>query len=133
MPAPVDILLSQQQQHHHQKKQEQLLLRSHASWSRDPLLDYYEFTPSMVDAHDSPSDDDFYPHDLEANFCRDFSCCGLLLRDLHDLLQHYEECHVRFEEDDPTGLGYPAAPNMLDDWAASASDESRPSSPQPSA
>ncbi|KAG0259738.1 hypothetical protein DFQ27_003916 [Actinomortierella ambigua] len=38
--------------------------------------------------------------DLESAFCRNFSCCGLNLRDLHDLLQHYEECHVRFEDDD---------------------------------
>ncbi|ORZ16924.1 hypothetical protein BCR42DRAFT_490875 [Absidia repens] len=36
---------------------------------------------------------------LEANYCRDFSCCGLVLNDLHDLLQHYEECHVQCEED----------------------------------
>ncbi|KAJ1950754.1 Transcriptional regulator of ribosomal biogenesis proteins, partial [Linderina pennispora] len=46
-------------------------------------------------------DEDFYyPRDLEASFCRDFSCCGLVLNDLHDLLQHYEECHVRFEDDE---------------------------------
>ncbi|KAJ1936056.1 Transcriptional regulator of ribosomal biogenesis proteins, partial [Kickxella alabastrina] len=46
-------------------------------------------------------DEDFYyPRDLEASFCRDFSCCGLILNDLHDLLQHYEECHVRFEDDE---------------------------------
>ncbi|KAJ1896014.1 Transcriptional regulator of ribosomal biogenesis proteins, partial [Coemansia sp. IMI 209127] len=46
-------------------------------------------------------DDDFYyPRDLEESFCRDFSCCGLILNDLHDLLQHYEECHVRFEDDE---------------------------------
>ncbi|KAL1920312.1 uncharacterized protein VTP21DRAFT_1458 [Calcarisporiella thermophila] len=36
---------------------------------------------------------------LERAFCRDFACCGQVLRDLHDLLQHYEENHVRdFEE-----------------------------------
>ncbi|KAI8338687.1 hypothetical protein BC941DRAFT_423588 [Chlamydoabsidia padenii] len=37
---------------------------------------------------------------LEADYCRDFSCCGLVLNDLHDLLQHYEESHVQGEEDD---------------------------------
>ncbi|OLL23015.1 Zinc finger protein sfp1 [Neolecta irregularis DAH-3] len=36
---------------------------------------------------------------LEASFCRDFSCCGKTLEDLHDLLQHYEEQHVCCEED----------------------------------
>jgi len=38
--------------------------------------------------------------DFETAFCRDFYCCGITLLDLHDLLQHYEECHVRFEEED---------------------------------
>ncbi|KAG9068943.1 hypothetical protein KI688_009833 [Linnemannia hyalina] len=41
-----------------------------------------------------------HARELEAAFCRDFYCCGLTLLDLHDLLQHYEECHVRFEEDE---------------------------------
>ncbi|KAI7906604.1 uncharacterized protein BX663DRAFT_497058 [Cokeromyces recurvatus] len=44
--------------------------------------------------------DAFESKDLEASFCRDFACCGLVLEDLHDLLQHYEECHVRIESDD---------------------------------
>ncbi|KAF9997083.1 hypothetical protein BGZ79_009188 [Entomortierella chlamydospora] len=41
-----------------------------------------------------------YPRDFETAFCRDFYCCGTTLCDLHDLLQHYEECHVRFEEEE---------------------------------
>lgn len=32
---------------------------------------------------------------LEANFMKDFSCCGLTLPSLHDLLQHYEEAHAQ--------------------------------------
>lgn len=32
---------------------------------------------------------------LEAEFCRDFSCCGLPLPSLHDLLRHYEELHAQ--------------------------------------
>lgn len=35
---------------------------------------------------------------LEAQFFRNFSCCGLDLQDLHGLLEHFEECHVAFEE-----------------------------------
>ena len=31
---------------------------------------------------------------LEANFMRDFQCCGVTLPTLHDLLQHYEEVHA---------------------------------------
>lgn len=38
---------------------------------------------------------------LEANFMKDFSCCGLTLPTLHDLLQHYEEAHA---QKDPVAL-----------------------------
>ncbi|CAO3694758.1 hypothetical protein G6F70_002308 [Rhizopus microsporus] len=44
--------------------------------------------------------DTFESKDLEASYCRDFACCGLILNDLHDLLQHYEECHVRLDDDE---------------------------------
>lgn len=49
-----------------------------------------------------PSSDDTYSYnnDLESSFCKNFSCCGLTLNDLHDLLQHYEEYHVQYEEDE---------------------------------
>jgi hypothetical protein len=54
---------------------------------------------------------------LEADYCRDFSCCGLVLNDLHDLLQHYEESHVQDEEDelysqgDDTGVDHHSWPS----------------------
>ncbi|RUS15391.1 hypothetical protein BC938DRAFT_476971, partial [Jimgerdemannia flammicorona] len=81
---------------------------------------YDDFQPSQYFSNDD-SEDNFYPRELEAAFCRDFSCCGLVLEDLHDLLQHYEECHVRFEEDDSQGNFYE------DEWS---SDNSAPNSPQ---
>ncbi|KAI8358513.1 hypothetical protein BD560DRAFT_474968 [Blakeslea trispora] len=31
--------------------------------------------------------------ELEKNFCKDFTCCGLRLINLHMLLEHYEEIH----------------------------------------
>lgn len=31
---------------------------------------------------------------LEADYCKDYSCCGQLLPTLHDLLRHYEEAHI---------------------------------------
>lgn len=40
---------------------------------------------------------------LEAQFFRNFSCCGLDLQDLHGLLEHFEECHVAFEDDGTDG------------------------------
>ena len=41
---------------------------------------------------------------LESSFCRDFTCCGLVLHDMHELLQHYEECHVHLEDDSDNEL-----------------------------
>lgn len=46
-------------------------------------------------AYQSPSfHSSSYLPKLEANFMRDFSCCGRTLASLHDLLQHYEESHA---------------------------------------
>lgn len=45
---------------------------------------------------------------LEANFMKDFSCCGLTLPTLHDLLQHYEESHAQKE---PLPDGQAAVPD----------------------
>lgn len=70
---------------------------------------------------------------LDSTFCRNFTCCGRGLDDLHDLLQHYEECHVRFEDEDedvPTLLSdeeLEAATPMASD--ANASGGSVPGSP----
>ncbi|KAF8933023.1 hypothetical protein EDD21DRAFT_113199 [Dissophora ornata] len=72
---------------------------------------------------------DVYQRDLEANYCTNFSCCGLTLGDLHALLQHYEESHVRFEEEDDNGHPVPAGFVDEDGW--STSSESTPNSPHP--
>ncbi|CDH59064.1 hypothetical protein RO3G_08482 [Lichtheimia corymbifera JMRC:FSU:9682] len=65
--------------------------------NQDINFDAYDF---QLCAPQSDVKDAFESRELEASFCRDFSCCGLVLSDLHDLLQHYEECHVRLEEDE---------------------------------
>ncbi|TCD62495.1 hypothetical protein EIP91_006816 [Steccherinum ochraceum] len=36
----------------------------------------------------------YHIHSLEQNFCSNFSCCGLALADMHQLLDHFEESHV---------------------------------------
>ncbi|KAI8054050.1 hypothetical protein BDF22DRAFT_743021 [Syncephalis plumigaleata] len=105
MPAPVDIILSQKKQQ--QQQQEELCQVSQGSLARDSAFDFYDFTPTLLDASESSSDDDYYPHDLEANFCRDFSCW----------------------EEDPATMNY--TQHAIDDWQTAASDESRPSSPMP--
>lgn len=51
-------------------------------------------------AYQSPSfHSSSYQPKLEADFMRDFSCCGLKLATLHDLLEHYEENHHEQLED----------------------------------
>ena len=40
--------------------------------------------------HPSP-----YMPRLQATFMREFSCCGMNVATLHNLLQHYDECHVQ--------------------------------------
>ena len=33
-------------------------------------------------------------HKIEETYLQDFTCCGLILRDLHELVQHWEEHQV---------------------------------------
>lgn len=44
--------------------------------------------------YSSPINSSSYLPTLEADFCKDYSCCGILLPNLHDLLRHYEEAHI---------------------------------------
>ncbi|PVV03699.1 hypothetical protein BB560_001821 [Smittium megazygosporum] len=50
-------------------------------------------------SEDEYCDEFFYPRNVEQAMLHNFKCCGLQLGDLHDLLQHYEECHVTFDDD----------------------------------
>ncbi|KAF9356416.1 hypothetical protein BGX34_009941 [Mortierella sp. NVP85] len=94
------------------------------SYAQDP-----HFADNVFDAYSSsPSRGDIYERDLEANYCKNFSCCGLTLGDLHALLQHYEEAHVHFEEDQDDDLLI--AGGFTDDDGWSTHSESIPSSPQ---
>ncbi|ORY02095.1 hypothetical protein K493DRAFT_312176 [Basidiobolus meristosporus CBS 931.73] len=94
----------------------------------DPRYATFDFDfqfPDIYQNQTSVQEDFLQPRDLEGSFCRDFSCCGLVLDDLHDLLQHFEECHVRFENED-------LAHNLLygDNWSGSSdSGITAPSSP----
>ncbi|CEP08592.1 hypothetical protein [Parasitella parasitica] len=63
----------------------------------------------------------FESRELEATFCRDFACCGLVLDDLHDLLQHYEECHVRLDEDEESSFYDETEALCSNSWSAISS------------
>ncbi|KAF9204934.1 hypothetical protein BGZ49_004673 [Haplosporangium sp. Z 27] len=79
---------------------------------------------ALQDYSSSPRRGDVYQRDLEANYCTNFSCCGLTLGDLHALLQHYEESHVRFEEEDDNGHPVPAGFVDEDSWSSSSESAS---------
>lgn len=66
-----------------------------------------------LSALDSPTSSQSI-HELSVTYCKDFNCCGLVLKDLHALLQHYEETH--YEE------------NLLDDASSFSSTFSSSSS-----
>jgi transcription factor SFP1 len=51
---------------------------------------------------------------MEANFMKDFTCCGLTLASLHDLLQHFEETHANApapRPSQPPQSGFPPTSN----------------------
>ncbi|PWN31823.1 uncharacterized protein FA14DRAFT_192877 [Meira miltonrushii] len=59
---------------------------------------------------------------IDNTFCSNFKCCGQALENLHDLLQHYEEAHVKFEDDDVPAM-------ITDDEAHSPSSSATASQP----
>ncbi|PCH39382.1 hypothetical protein WOLCODRAFT_167926 [Wolfiporia cocos MD-104 SS10] len=66
--------------------------------------DSESLTPSL------PSSPCLSPVDtFERDFCSNFSCCGLALKDLHALLDHFEEHHVLVLGRD----GHPVYPALL--------------------
>ncbi|KZF22080.1 hypothetical protein L228DRAFT_145982 [Xylona heveae TC161] len=82
------------------------------SWIRDDIImaGTSPFTYQSPSFHSSS-----YLPKLEANFMRDFSCCGITLASLHDLLQHYEEAHAQQvpPSQRPSQSGQGAGPNGL--------------------
>lgn len=73
-----------------------LAYRSFAEADRTDSVHSIMMTGTSPFAFQSPSyHSSSYLPKLEANFMRDFYCCGLTLPTLHDLLQHYEEAHAQ--------------------------------------
>lgn len=76
----------------------------------------------------SPSRDLAHFAGLEDKFCKDFACCGVTLENLHDLLQHFEECHVRVESDVEDDEDLPFEFESMDEMDTDMSDGDSPSS-----
>ncbi|ORX82982.1 hypothetical protein BCR32DRAFT_292291 [Anaeromyces robustus] len=74
---------------------------SQMSYGRSPLFDIYQQFKQSVPKNSLPpciEEEDEMVQDIESNFCKDFTCCGIVLKDLHELLQHFEDAH-RMESD----------------------------------
>ncbi|KAI8065906.1 hypothetical protein BC940DRAFT_347805 [Gongronella butleri] len=84
MPIPID--------YHCLRRMSTITVPKH-----DIQISAYDFEKCEPQSTVDPA---FESRQLEDSFCRDFSCCGMVLADLHDLLQHYEESHVSVDEDD---------------------------------
>lgn len=52
-----------------------------------------------------------YLPNLEKQYCKDYSCCGLSLPGLHDLLRHYEEAHIATSPNSNTQVPGPTGPS----------------------
>ncbi|OBA28851.1 hypothetical protein HANVADRAFT_51295 [Hanseniaspora valbyensis NRRL Y-1626] len=50
--------------------------------------------PTNVENHFNLKPQASYLPTLEQKYCKDYSCCGITLPSLHDLLNHYEQSHV---------------------------------------
>ncbi|KAK9494554.1 hypothetical protein V1508DRAFT_412753 [Lipomyces doorenjongii] len=121
MPAPIDISYQRPQHQHHRFRRESVAHSqgmggiswggiSVGSWLKDEVMmmsnspfvgsqtniaNGLNFSTSVNMSNMSPSfNSGSYLTKLEANFCRDYNCCGERLPTLHDLLQHYEEAHI---------------------------------------
>ncbi|KAJ3179263.1 hypothetical protein HDU85_004954 [Gaertneriomyces sp. JEL0708] len=94
------------------------------SFTRDNFIDAYNFhlgARSPVTAA-SPARDLAHFAGLEDRFCKDFFCCGMNLGNLHDLLQHFEECHVRVESDVDDDEDLPFEFESMDEMDTDLSD-----------
>lgn len=80
------------------------------SWIRDDMI---MSGTSPFAFHQSPSyHSSSYLPKLEADFMRDFVCCGTMWRDLHALLTHYEETHAQQEPVQDQGTGQSTMPDQ---------------------
>ncbi|KAI0315871.1 hypothetical protein OF83DRAFT_1129880 [Amylostereum chailletii] len=82
-----------------------------------PTPSSFLFCPSPLPDSDCFSDPDLdadIPHFLERQICTNFTCCGLDIADLHELLDHFEEAHVVvLNDDDVPPFGRPPYPSNV--------------------
>ncbi|KAI0955636.1 hypothetical protein AcV7_006250 [Taiwanofungus camphoratus] len=88
--------------------------------------------PPFASGSTGGADHGAYGHmsSVEKDFCSNFSCCGLSLADLHELLDHFEEAHVIVLGRD----GRPVYPSLHpEDPSSPAHEPTRPADCEPAA
>ena len=76
--------------------------------------------------HQSPSyQSSSYIPKMEANFMKDFSCCGRTLDSLHDLIQHDEESHAQLGQNSSITQAISEAPKTEPGLAGGATASER--------
>ncbi|KAL9605065.1 MAG: hypothetical protein Q9179_001636 [Wetmoreana sp. 5 TL-2023] len=97
------------------------------SWVRDEII----MQGSSPFPQQSPSfHSSSYIPKLEANFMRDFCCCGLIMASLHELLQHYEENHTESPQSRTTANPPTALPDTKAAIASNTANAVRQSAQQ---
>jgi hypothetical protein len=64
-------------------------------------FDIFPTSPTADDSFYNASSLAINP-EIEESFCRNYVCCGLVLPDMHQLIQHFEDVHIRFEDEEMT-------------------------------
>ncbi|CDZ96976.1 zinc finger protein sfp1 [Phaffia rhodozyma] len=57
-------------------------------------VDTHDFSMHLSTSIDSTQDSSSKLDNREADYCQNYNCCGQELSSMHDLLEHYEDCHV---------------------------------------
>lgn len=101
----VMMITSQQQQQQQQQQQLQQQQQSQQANNQNqssnqqthfinPRTGSFRYNNNVNMSQSPPANQASYLPDLEADYCKDYLCCGQLLPTLHDLLRHYEDAHI---------------------------------------
>ena len=99
------MMLNQHQNQHQNQNQNQNQFQNQAAQLINPRRGLFRHPSTSHHMATSPPLQASYLPNLEADYCKDYSCCGQHLPTLHDLLRHYEEAHI--------SLSPPADHNLL--------------------
>lgn len=81
-------------------------------YNNDPTMSADNSPNSRITLTAPPTSFDEDPISEESSLTN-FVCCGVFLRDLHALLKHYEDHHIRFATEDDNGANFNGVNSMI--------------------